>query len=100
MRVRVSFRGLFHFFDHVGSVFIVLGGVENDLLFFFLLFFVLLFGFLFGLFLGLLNSESFLFFKSFLFVFAQFAFTFGNCFNLLILGSGGFDGLLGFLLSW
>jgi hypothetical protein len=100
VRVWVSFRGLFQFLDHVGSIFIVLGGVENDLFFFFLLFFVLLFGFLFGLFFGFLSGQSFLFVESFLLVFAQFAFTLGNCFTLLILGSGGFNVLLGFLLSW
>jgi hypothetical protein len=99
VRVRVSFGGFFHFLDHVGSIFIVLSGVENDFFFFFLLFFGLLFGFLFGLFFGLFGGESFLFIESFLFVFAEFAFTFGDCFTLLVLGSSGFDFLEGFLLS-
>ena len=100
MGIWVCFWRFFQFTDHVGSIFIVLSWVENDLFFLFLLLFTFLFGFLLSFFISLLSGKLFLLFESFLLVFAQLLFALNTNLTFLTFNWLIFDFLLILLLNW
>ena len=99
MGIWVGFGGLFQLVHHVRSVFEILGGVENDLFFRFLLLLLLLFSFLFGFLFSLFSSQTLLLLESFLFIFAQLSITAFDDFSFLDLNWFVLDNWLGLLLS-
>lgn len=98
--VRVCLRGLFELIDHIGSVLIVLSWIKDDLFLLFLLLFSFLLGLLFSFFLSFFSCKSFLFFQSFLLIFAQLLLAFSDGLTFMNLSGLSLNFLFSFLLSW